>query len=170
MGLKKNIICVMIHSGSRGLGYQVCDDSLAALRKAPAKYGIELPDASWPAPRPQCRRPGVSRRDALRRQLRMGESATAHVANPRDLRRTLRPHMGIAPDGPHLRCRPQHRQNGRTRSRWPTSVALRPSQGATRAFRRHSDIPDQYRQIGSRSSFPATWAGRVGCSSASPAA
>lgn len=44
MGLKKDRICVMIHSGSRGLGYQVCDDSLAALRKAPAKYGIELPD------------------------------------------------------------------------------------------------------------------------------
>ena len=44
MGLEKDRICVMIHSGSRGLGYQVCDDSLAALRKAPAKYGIELPD------------------------------------------------------------------------------------------------------------------------------
>lgn len=44
MGLEKDRICVMIHSGSRGLGYQVCDDSLAAFRKAPEKYGIELPD------------------------------------------------------------------------------------------------------------------------------
>ncbi|MSU78626.1 MAG: RtcB family protein [Gemmataceae bacterium] len=44
MGLEKDMICVMIHSGSRGLGYQVCDDSLALLRKAPEKYGIELPD------------------------------------------------------------------------------------------------------------------------------
>ncbi len=44
MGLSEGQICVMIHSGSRGLGYQVCDDSLAALRKAPSKYGIELPD------------------------------------------------------------------------------------------------------------------------------
>ena len=44
MGLEKGGICVMIHSGSRGLGYQVCDDSLAMLRKAPQKYGIELPD------------------------------------------------------------------------------------------------------------------------------
>jgi tRNA-splicing ligase RtcB (3'-phosphate/5'-hydroxy nucleic acid ligase) len=35
---------VLIHSGSRGLGYQVCDDALATLRSAPAKYGIELPD------------------------------------------------------------------------------------------------------------------------------
>src|SRR5207248_8383915 len=44
MGLEKDMICVMIHSGSRGLGYQVCDDALAHLRKAPEKYGIELPD------------------------------------------------------------------------------------------------------------------------------
>lgn len=44
MGLEVGGICVMIHSGSRGLGYQVCDDALAALRHVPAKYGIELPD------------------------------------------------------------------------------------------------------------------------------
>ena len=41
---KKDGVCVMIHSGSRGLGYQVCDDALPTFRKAPAKYGIELPD------------------------------------------------------------------------------------------------------------------------------
>jgi tRNA-splicing ligase RtcB len=44
MGLFPNQVCVMIHSGSRGLGYQVCDDALHALRHAPEKYGIELPD------------------------------------------------------------------------------------------------------------------------------
>jgi tRNA-splicing ligase RtcB len=44
MGLEKDMICVMIHSGSRGLGYQVCDDALASLRNAPKKYGIDLPD------------------------------------------------------------------------------------------------------------------------------
>ena len=42
--LRKDQVTVMIHSGSRGLGYQVCDDSLKALRKAPDKYGISLPD------------------------------------------------------------------------------------------------------------------------------
>lgn len=42
--LALNQVCVMIHSGSRGLGYQVCDDALHDLRKAPAKYGIALPD------------------------------------------------------------------------------------------------------------------------------
>src|SRR3954470_21540295 len=44
MGLEKDMVCVMIHSGSRGLGYQVCDDALRSLRKAPEKYGITLPD------------------------------------------------------------------------------------------------------------------------------
>ena len=34
----------MIHCGSRGFGYQVCDDYLKVLRDAPRKYGIELPD------------------------------------------------------------------------------------------------------------------------------
>jgi tRNA-splicing ligase RtcB len=44
MGLQQNMVVVMIHSGSRGLGYQVCDDALRTLRDVPAKYGIELPD------------------------------------------------------------------------------------------------------------------------------
>lgn len=44
MNLEKDQICVMIHSGSRGLGYQVCDDALRDLRRAPEKYKIELPD------------------------------------------------------------------------------------------------------------------------------
>jgi hypothetical protein len=44
MGLRRGQVCVLIHSGSRGLGYQVCDDALKTLRTAPQKYGIELPD------------------------------------------------------------------------------------------------------------------------------
>ena len=34
----------MIHCGSRGLGYQVCDDYLQLMGKAVSRYGIELPD------------------------------------------------------------------------------------------------------------------------------
>lgn len=43
-GLALGQVCVMIHSGSRGLGYQVCEDYLRDLRDAPRKFGIELPD------------------------------------------------------------------------------------------------------------------------------
>jgi len=45
MGLREGQITVLIHSGSRGLGYQVCDDYLAVFKNAPKKYGFTLPDA-----------------------------------------------------------------------------------------------------------------------------
>jgi tRNA-splicing ligase RtcB len=44
MGLAEGNITLMIHSGSRGLGHQVCDDALKDLRNVPRKYGIDLPD------------------------------------------------------------------------------------------------------------------------------
>src|SRR3972149_10287339 len=44
MGLIEGNLTVMIHSGSRGLGYQVCEDALHELQNTPRKYGIDLPD------------------------------------------------------------------------------------------------------------------------------
>jgi tRNA-splicing ligase RtcB len=44
LGLEHGRVTVFIHSGSRGLGYQVCDDSLDAMLKAAGKYAITLPD------------------------------------------------------------------------------------------------------------------------------
>jgi len=44
MGLAEGGVTVMIHCGSRGLGHQVCQDAIKALRSAPGKYGISLPD------------------------------------------------------------------------------------------------------------------------------
>jgi tRNA-splicing ligase RtcB len=43
-GLEQGTVAFMIHSGSRGLGHQVCQDALKQLRAAPARYGIALPD------------------------------------------------------------------------------------------------------------------------------
>lgn len=37
-------ITVMIHTGSRGLGYQICDDNVRLLGKATRKYNIDIPD------------------------------------------------------------------------------------------------------------------------------
>jgi len=37
-------ITVMIHSGSRGLGHQVCEDALDMMTAAARKYGLALPD------------------------------------------------------------------------------------------------------------------------------
>ena len=44
LGLEEGRLTVMIHSGSRGLGYQVCEDALKELHNVPQKYGIDLPD------------------------------------------------------------------------------------------------------------------------------
>ncbi len=43
-GLEPGTVTVMIHTGSRGLGHQVCDEFLAVMEHAMRKYGIELPD------------------------------------------------------------------------------------------------------------------------------
>ncbi|MBU4270700.1 MAG: RtcB family protein [Planctomycetes bacterium] len=150
MGLEKGRICVMIHSGSRGLGYQVCDDSLAALRKAPAKYGIELPDrqlACAPVDSPE----GQEYLGAMRcaanyawanRQLLMWQT--------RELMADFfgRPweslQMELVYDVAHnIAKMEEHEVEGRRR------VLCVHRKGATRAFPAgHPDVPQRYRQIG----------------------
>jgi tRNA-splicing ligase RtcB len=44
LGLFPGQVTVTIHTGSRGFGYQVCDDYLRMMLAASRKYGIELPD------------------------------------------------------------------------------------------------------------------------------
>jgi tRNA-splicing ligase RtcB len=44
LGLYEGQATLMVHSGSRGLGYQVCDDALRTMGRAMARYGIEMPD------------------------------------------------------------------------------------------------------------------------------
>jgi tRNA-splicing ligase RtcB len=44
LGLSEDQIVVLIHTGSRGLGHQVCTDYLAQMGAAMKKYSITLPD------------------------------------------------------------------------------------------------------------------------------
>jgi len=44
LGLFEDQVTVTIHSGSRGLGHQVCTDHLKHMLGAARRYGIELPD------------------------------------------------------------------------------------------------------------------------------
>jgi tRNA-splicing ligase RtcB len=58
-GLFPGQLCLLIHSGSRGLGYQVCDDNLAEMDAAMARYRISVPDrqlACAPIDSPEGRR------------------------------------------------------------------------------------------------------------------
>lgn len=43
-GLQPGQVTVMIHSGSRGFGHQVCTDYLAIMDRAMKQYGYQLPD------------------------------------------------------------------------------------------------------------------------------
>jgi tRNA-splicing ligase RtcB len=43
-GLQQDHVAVLIHSGSRGLGHQTCDDYLKVVGNAMARYEIRLPD------------------------------------------------------------------------------------------------------------------------------
>jgi len=150
MGLKKDLICVMIHSGSRGLGYQVCDDSLAALRKVPAKYGIELPDrqlACAPVHSPE----GQEYLGAMRcaanyawanRQLLMWQTREIFAEFFGRTWESLQ--MGLIYDVAHnIAKMEEHEVEGRRR------MLCVHRKGATRAFPPgHPDVPEQYRQIG----------------------
>ncbi|HEY7518322.1 MAG TPA: RtcB family protein [Methylomirabilota bacterium] len=44
LGLRENQITLMIHTGSRGLGHQVCTDFLKVAAAALRRYGISVPD------------------------------------------------------------------------------------------------------------------------------
>jgi tRNA-splicing ligase RtcB len=44
LGLSRDQLVVSIHTGSRGLGHQVCDDAIKEMQRATVKYGIKIPD------------------------------------------------------------------------------------------------------------------------------
>jgi tRNA-splicing ligase RtcB len=150
MGLEKDMVCVMIHSGSRGLGYQVCDDALAMLRKAPEKYGINLPDrqlACAPVNSPEGQQYIGAMRAAANfawcnRQLLMQQAREvfAHVFG----RSWEELHMSMIYDVAHNIAKlEEHTVNGQKKKLWVHR------KGATRAFPPdHPEVPALYRGIG----------------------
>jgi tRNA-splicing ligase RtcB (3'-phosphate/5'-hydroxy nucleic acid ligase) len=150
MGLEKDMICVMIHSGSRGLGYQVCDDALTMLRGVPEKYGIALPDrqlACAPVDSPEGRRYLGAMRAAANfafcnRQLlaMQAREVFADVFG----RSWQELQMNLVYDVCHNIAKlEEHLVNGRLKKVWVHR------KGATRAFPPgHPEIPAIYRGIG----------------------
>jgi len=59
LGLNVGQVMIMIHSGSRGFGYQICDDSLREMVECLSKYSINVPDrqlACAPVNSPEAKR------------------------------------------------------------------------------------------------------------------
>jgi tRNA-splicing ligase RtcB len=150
MGLEKDMICVMIHSGSRGLGYQVCDDALAALRNAPKKYGIELPDrqlACAPIESPEGEHYIAAMRAAANfawcnRQLLMQQAREVFASIFGRSWQELQ--MSLVYDVCHNIAKfEEHVVDGKRKKVWVHR------KGATRAFPPgHPEIPALYRKIG----------------------
>lgn len=44
MGIFQDNIVVILHTGSRGFGYQICDEFIKSTLRATSKYGIQIPD------------------------------------------------------------------------------------------------------------------------------
>jgi len=150
MGLEKDMVCVMIHSGSRGLGYQVCDDALHTLRKVPEKYGIVLPDrqlACAPISSPEGEHYIGAMRSAANfawcnRQLLMWQAREVFA---RVLGKPWQQmQMSLVYDVAHNIAKfEEHEVGGRKKKVWVHR------KGATRAFPPgHPEVPSMYRKIG----------------------
>ena len=149
-GLREHGVVVWVHSGSRGLGYQVCDDFLRVMGQAVHKYGIELPDrqlACAPLDSPEAKNYVAAMKCAA-------NYAYANRQIMMDLvRRTWQEAWGIAPselglklvyDVAHNIAKfEEHEVDGRKK------VVCVHRKGATRAFPAgHKDVPDVYKTVG----------------------
>ena len=150
MNLASGMVCVMIHSGSRGLGYQVCDDALRRLRGVPERQGIRLPDpqlACAPVESPEGRHYIESMCAAgnfawCNRQLLMWQ--VREVFSEFFGRDWSDLGMQLVYDVAHNIAKlERHEIEGRSKKLWVHR------KGATRAFPPgHPEIPQDYRGIG----------------------
>ena len=147
MNIEEGRVVVLIHSGSRGLGHQVCTDYLAEMGAAMKKYNITLPDrqlACVPIQSPE----GRSYLAAMR------AAANFAWANRQGITHFLREAFkrifgdGVRLDLVYDVCHniakhERYEVNGKKRD------VLVHRKGATRAFPPgHSEIPEAYRSIG----------------------
>ena len=150
LGLFQDQVTVSLHSGSRGLGYQVCDDYLQVMLEASRKYNIELPD------RQLCCAP-LGSPEAKRYMGAMAAAANYAFANRQMMthwvRRTFEQVLDRSPselalevvyDVCHNIAKMEtHTVNGKQRK-----LCVH-RKGATRAFPPgHPETPEDYRAVG----------------------
>jgi len=150
LGLWKDQATIIVHTGSRGLGHQVCDDYIRVMLDAAKKYEIELPDPQL------CCAPVLS---AEGKHYLEAMACAANFAftnrqmithwvretfeqvfqkGPKDLK------LDLIYDVCHNIAKIEsHKTNGETKK-----LCVH-RKGATRAFPpNHSDVPKDYRSIG----------------------
>ncbi len=162
----------MIHSGSRGLGYQVCDDALAMLRGVPGKawhraarppVGLRPVDSAegkhYIAAMRAAANFGFCNRQLLMQQARE-VFADVFGRSWQDLG------MNLLYDVAHNIAKlEEHAVDGKKKRVWVHR------KGATRAFPAgHPDVPEVYRAVGQPVIIPGDMGRAVGSWSAGPAA
>jgi tRNA-splicing ligase RtcB len=150
MGLRKDQVTVLVHTGSRGLGHQVCDDYIRVMLDASKKYKIELPD-------PQLCCAPVSSLEGQQYLQAMACAANFAFTNRQMITHWVRETFGqVLKKGPkdlqlgliydvchNIAKIETHTVNGNKRK-----LCVH-RKGATRAFPPgHSDVPMDYRSIG----------------------
>jgi tRNA-splicing ligase RtcB len=150
LGLQKDQITITVHTGSRGFGYQVCDDSIRKMLRASEKYNIQLPDRQLccaPINSPEGREYfaamvcainyAFANRQVITHWAQEAMEKTLHIS-PRELQ------MNIVYEVAHNIAKMEtHIVNGQKRK-----VCVH-RKGATRAFGPGSpELPDVYRDIG----------------------
>ena len=150
LGLERDTVTIFIHSGSRGLGYQVCDDWIRVMLDAADRYGIDLPD------RQLCCAP-LDSPEATAYMGAMTAAANYAFANRQMMSHRVREvfatvfgrpweelGMTLIYDVAHNIAKWEtHEVDGRRRR-----VCVH-RKGATRAFPpRHPELPDAYRDLG----------------------
>jgi tRNA-splicing ligase RtcB (3'-phosphate/5'-hydroxy nucleic acid ligase) len=149
-GLVAGDLAVLLHSGSRGLGYQVCDDALAAMHTGSARHRLALPDpqlVAVPAGSPEGRRYLAAMRAAANfawanRQVMMAlvERAFSRVLGGS----AAALGFGLVYDIAHNIAKvEEHSVDGK-----PKALLVH-RKGATRAFAAgHPEVPSRYAHVG----------------------
>jgi tRNA-splicing ligase RtcB (3'-phosphate/5'-hydroxy nucleic acid ligase) len=144
-GLRDDQVTVLIHSGSRGLGHQVCTDYVKQMEGAMRRYGITLPDrqlacapASSPEGRAYLAAMAAAANFAWTNRQAIADAVRGAIA------RVL---GGAAADGTRQVYDVAH--NVAKIERYDARELLVHRKGATRAFPAGStEIPEPYRDVG----------------------
>ncbi|HEX2049622.1 MAG TPA: RtcB family protein [Actinomycetota bacterium] len=150
MGLFEGGVCVMIHSGSRGVGHQACTDHIKSVDRVMRKHGIDVPDrqlacAPLDDPAADAYFGAMDAAGNFARANRQVLCDALRDAFAQVFRRSARDMaMNVVYDVSHNLAKMEtHDVGGRRR----TLCVHR--KGATRAFGPgHPDVPERYRAIG----------------------
>jgi tRNA-splicing ligase RtcB len=150
LGLEVGTVTVLIHSGSRGLGHQVCTDFLDLMLDAAGRYGIDLPDrqlACAPLTSPEGER-YLGAMSAAANFAFANRQVMAHLVREAFARVMGRPWrelgMDLVYDVAHNNAKWETHSVGGV----PTRVCVH-RKGATRAFPPgHAELPPVFRDVG----------------------